>query len=174
VDASKPSFDPGRRRFLQVASVALMGLFGVTLAPPLAAAFVGPSLRNDVTEYTPVGGVPSITPGQPTSMQYTEETTDAYMKATEMRNVWVVQASTPEGIQVFSPICPHLGCQYDWDKAAKQFHCPCHGSTFALDGKHLGGPAPRGLDTLPFKVVNNELLVKWESFKLGVAEKVQV
>jgi Rieske Fe-S protein len=28
----------------------------------------------------------------------------------------------------------------------QRFHCPCHGSVFAADGKVMHGPAPRSLE----------------------------
>ncbi|MBM3216569.1 Rieske 2Fe-2S domain-containing protein [Candidatus Poribacteria bacterium] len=43
------------------------------------------------------------------------------------------------GIRVFSSRCPHLGCQTAVSSA--RIVCPCHGSTFGLDGSVHRGPA---------------------------------
>ena len=55
------------------------------------------------------------------------------------------------GFVIFSPICPHLGCYYNWSDAQNKFMCPCHGSQYTFDGTHIAGPAPRGLDPLPLR-----------------------
>jgi len=87
-------------------------------------------------------------------------------------SVWVVKK--PDGsVTVFSPICPHLGCGYRWDEQTKHFECPCHASVYDIDGKVLGGPAPRPLDTLPTKMEDGKLYVKYEKFRLGIATKVE-
>ncbi len=42
--------------------------------------------------------------------------------------------------------CTHLGCTVN--VTSRQLVCPCHGSTFALDGTPLTGPATRPLGRL--------------------------
>lgn len=44
-----------------------------------------------------------------------------------------------------SPVCTHLGCTVR--KEPSVFRCPCHGSTYALDGTVVRGPAERSLTT---------------------------
>ena len=45
-----------------------------------------------------------------------------------------------------SAVCTHLGCTVNPMPGAKAgYHCPCHGSVFAQDGRVTSGPAPRGL-----------------------------
>jgi menaquinol-cytochrome c reductase iron-sulfur subunit len=87
-----------------------------------------------------------------------------------LHNIWAVKNSSSD-VTVFSPICPHLGCRYKWHADSQHFICPCHGSVFSIDGKVLGGPAPRPLDTLPTKIENGELFVEWELFKEGISQK---
>jgi Rieske Fe-S protein len=53
--------------------------------------------------------------------------------------------------------------------------CPCHNSTFALDGKinDPDSPAPRGLDELAVEVrKNGEVWVKFQNYRAGVSEKI--
>lgn len=40
-------------------------------------------------------------------------------------------------------ICTHLGCTVNAVETG--FKCPCHGSTYDLDGENVAGPAPRPL-----------------------------
>ncbi len=78
------------------------------------------------------------------------------------------------GFVVFSSICPHLGCRYSWNADAKRFICPCHGSQFDLVGAHLAGPAPRGLDPLPFREHNGVAEVTWIQYKSQQSDRVIV
>lgn len=51
-------------------------------------------------------------------------------------------------IDVFSAVCPHLGCIVKWNTDEKSFDCPCHGSRFACDGTAINGPAITGLSRI--------------------------
>lgn len=50
--------------------------------------------------------------------------------------------------------CTHLGCAVPWEEKKKQFICPCHGSTFDMEGKVLTPPALRPLDSYPVFIEN--------------------
>jgi Rieske Fe-S protein len=78
------------------------------------------------------------------------------------------------GFVVFSSICPHLGCRYNWDASAKRFICPCHGSQFDVVGAHVAGPAPRGLDPLPFREHNGAAEVTWIQYRSQEPDRVIV
>lgn len=43
-------------------------------------------------------------------------------------------------VRCMTAICTHLGCTVNAVDAG--FKCPCHGSTYDLDGLNTGGPAP--------------------------------
>ena len=62
----------------------------------------------------------------------------------------VLVHTAQDQIKAYSAICTHLGCVVQFDDQARNFHCNCHGSVFDLDGKNIGGPAPRPL--VPFRV----------------------
>ena len=85
---------------------------------------------------------------------------------------------TGEGrVQAFNVICPHAGCFVDFNPSAKAYHCPCHNSSFALDGRIADpkSPSPRGLDELEVEIRNqNEVWVKFRNFRAGEKEKVPV
>jgi menaquinol-cytochrome c reductase iron-sulfur subunit len=72
---------------------------------------------------------------------------------------------------VLSSICPHMGCTIAWQEGQNQFYCPCHGSVFKPDGTHVSGPSPRGLDPLPHKVANGQLMVRFEYFRENVTNQ---
>lgn len=49
-------------------------------------------------------------------------------------------------------ICTHLGCIPPWRPGEGLFHCPCHGSLFAINGDVLRGPAREPLYRAPIEV----------------------
>jgi menaquinol-cytochrome c reductase iron-sulfur subunit len=163
-----------RRGFLIRAMVPLAAFATALVAWPLVAFFVGRGTRLAAPRFTHVPGLDRALPGgEPVRLEFPYIRTDAYLSENLMQDVWVVRE--PDGqLRVYSPICPHLGCHYNWVEARKEFVCPCHGSVFTIDGKVVAGPAPRPLDTLPFRVSSGHLEVEWERFKVGIAEKVRV
>lgn len=59
-----------------------------------------------------------------------------------------------------SSYCTHRKCKLTTDRD-HSFFCPCHGSTFAPNGKVTEGPAKRDLPTLPsFTNETGELFVR--------------
>jgi Rieske Fe-S protein len=84
--------------------------------------------------------------------------------------VWIMRKG--EKLQVFSAVCPHLGCSVN--ASAAGFACPCHGSGWNLEGERLTGPTPRGLDTLEPRVVEGRIQIKFRRFKQGIATKEEI
>ena len=171
--SSTASFETTRRKFLMWMVAGVTSLVALFLAVPFIGSLIGPSLRVKKAQWVKVGGINSLTADQPVNIKFPFRTEDAYIRETVTRDVWVIKHS-PSEVTVFSPICPHLGCHYDWDPGTKEFVCPCHGSIYSIDGKILGGPAPRPLDTLPVRLERGDLFVEWEQFKVGIPEKVRV
>lgn len=48
-------------------------------------------------------------------------------------------------LHALSSVCPHRGCDVEWNGEEKVWDCPCHGSRFAPDGSILRGPAAQPL-----------------------------
>lgn len=105
--------------------------------------------------------------------------------------VWVNRVSKIEEnpqetkLEVFSAICPHLGCTIQLDSDKKYMICPCHKGMFELDGQpvpnsQLGykNPTPRGMDSLNYEIVQEEdsedwwVTVEYQKFKLGPTTKI--
>lgn len=70
----------------------------------------------------------------------------------------VVTQPTAGNYTGFSTRCPHQGCQVNEVQGAS-IVCPCHGSTFALDGAVEQGPARTGLTAKAVKVENGQIVV---------------
>ena len=56
-----------------------------------------------------------------------------------------------------SATCPHVRCVISWFPYEQVYHCPCHASAFAKDGRRLYGPAPRGLYPQSMRVAGGKL-----------------
>jgi menaquinol-cytochrome c reductase iron-sulfur subunit len=166
-------FDITKRGFLKLATGALTLLVGLAVGIPLIGTIIGPSFRMKKPVWAKVGDISPLSLDQPTNMKFPFKTEDAYLRETVIHEVWVIKHS-PSEVTVFSPICPHLGCRYSWHPETLEFACPCHGSIYSITGKVLGGPAPRPLDTLPMRLEKGELFVEWETFKVGIPEKIRV
>lgn len=67
---------------------------------------------------------------------------------------FLIQRAAGGVFHVLDSQCPHSGCVVEpFNKTSQVSACPCHGSTFRIDGRVLTGPATSPLRTLPF--VNN-------------------
>lgn len=163
----------GRRTFLAWMSGAIAGAIGLVVGIPLVGYTILPALKRRQPEWNEVGKVESLQPGVPKEMACIHSITDGWQKTTTKKSIWVVKDDSGT-ITAYSPICTHLGCGYRWEADQRKFHCPCHHSFFALDGKVLSGPAPRPLDTLPAKIENGRLLVIYKEFKAGTAAKIEL
>ncbi len=162
-----------RRGFFKLVIGFLSALSAIAIGIPFIGSLVGPSLLKKKMHFARVASLASLPLGEPREIKYADMTSDAYITQMTMNMVWVIKHS-PTDVTAYSPICPHLGCGYSWDSQARHFVCPCHGSIFAEDGKVIGGPSPRPLDTLPSKIQDGDLYVELRRFRTGIPQKVPV
>lgn len=74
----------------------------------------------------------------------------------------------------FTSVCPHLGCSVDIK--GEQFKCPCHNSSWTIDGARINPescPSPRDLDRLEVEVKDNDVFVAYKRFRGGIEEQVE-
>ena len=82
-------------------------------------------------------------------------------------------------VQAFSVSCPHAGCHVEYRRKEGDFLCPCHNSSFAIDGT-IQGPSPslRPLDTLEVdseRMENEgEIWIRFRKFRAGTRDKVSL
>ncbi|HVY70044.1 MAG TPA: Rieske (2Fe-2S) protein, partial [Verrucomicrobiae bacterium] len=80
-------------------------------------------------------------------------------------------------VEAFNVVCPHAGCFVDFMPERKSYLCPCHNSTFGLDGKiqDAKSPSPRGLDSLEVELRDGgEIWVRFQNYQAGHHEKIPV
>ena len=70
----------------------------------------------------------------------------------------VLTQERPGQIRAFSTECPHAGCAVS-KVAGAELICPCHGSSFGLDGAVITGPA-RGPLTPVDVIVRGDSVVR--------------
>lgn len=79
-------------------------------------------------------------------------------------------------VQALHSVCPHAGCFVDYQAEKKSFFCPCHDSTFAVDGSinDPKSPSPRAMDGLDVELKGDEVWVRFVQYRTGIQEKVVV
>jgi menaquinol-cytochrome c reductase iron-sulfur subunit len=147
-----------RRNFCVTCIYSLWGLMGLALGLPAAVYLLAPPRLRKETEWVEAGDVSQLEPGVPNELVFRRNRVDGWKITSEKTSAWVVKVSDAE-VVAFSPVCTHLGCAYHWDERKNNFLCPCHSSTFGLDGRVLSGPAPRPLDRFRVRIEKGRLLL---------------
>jgi menaquinol-cytochrome c reductase iron-sulfur subunit len=172
MDASK-----SRRDFfgwiVALGSAAIGGLLMV----PGAAYVLDPVLRSTGKKgrWIRVAELASLSKDQPVAAPVIGEQVDAWTKAPAVRlgTVWL-RVLGEDKVAAWNAECPHLGCKVAFAADKARFGCPCHDSSFSLDGSVLGGPAPRGMDALEARVQNGHVEVRFARFRAQIKERIEV
>lgn len=165
--------DVEKRNFVIGLTTALLGFITFFLTIPLVSYLI-PSESAGDEKYNKVPNFPSLPVNKPTKMTFSYVDKQGFITSNVVYDIWVIKHSNDKAT-VYSPLCPHLNCRYTFFPDKDKFACPCHGSVFREnDGVCIAGPAPRPLDTLPYKIEGGELFVQWQLYKAGIPEKVQI
>jgi Rieske Fe-S protein len=155
----------------------LLALLGLLVAVPVVRYLWSPLRRLAGAEgvgpaYADVGPLTDFPVGE-WRLRLVEAVQQDGWKQTRVRHsVWVRRDGEDERtVKVLSSLCPHLGCPVNWHPDQARFDCPCHGGIFDAAGQHLSGPPPRSMDPLDFQVRAGRLWVRWQEFRIGVAER---
>ena len=135
-----------------------MSAIGAALAVPAAIYLLFPPKVRKEAEWVDAGDLASIPAGTPTEISFRRTRVDGWKVTTEKATAWVVKKSD-NNVVAYVPQCTHLGCAYHWDDAKHTFICPCHTSSFSIDGKVLAGPAPRPLDRFMVMLEGSKLQI---------------
>src|SRR5688572_8674006 len=142
-----------RRTFFKVSS-ALIGGF-LALCPTVAGLLllIDPLRRRGgpgrMLKVASLSALPAD--GIPRRFEVIADKQDAWNKIPHAPIGSVYLRRTGEkAVDAFNVVCPHLGCFVQFLKEKGAYHCPCHNSSFALDGRILdpNSPSRRPLDSL--------------------------
>ena len=153
-----------RRTFSQTVVVGLNAVIGLVLGIPSALYLLMPKkAAGSQAEWTKVTPLVDLPLNGPQEIAYEQVRRDGWKIVHERTTAWVVKKSETE-VTALHPRCTHLGCAYHWEEGkgpngAGAFECPCHLSSFRVDGTVIGGPAPRALDRYETKVQDGVLYV---------------
>ena len=67
--------------------------------------------------------------------------------------------TTDGGFMALYRRCPHLGCMVEWSEDKQRFYCPCHASSFDMNGDFISQPVPKALDLFDVRFRDGEVLV---------------
>ena len=190
-DRLTQSCEEPRRSFLAKSLAILIG--GLLSLFPFATGvvvFLDPLRKRrkrgsngDVPEglegYIRVSTLDALLVGSPRREEVIDDLSDAWNLYPQEAIGAVYLLRTDEStVQAFNVSCPHVTCPVDFDANRKVYQCPCHDSSFNVDGSIANerSPAARGLDSLEVKQVPSDagvqIWVKYQDFRAGIKEKI--
>src|SRR5690606_15031476 len=123
--------------------------------------------KSKAAEFVKVATLDDLPPdGVPRPYTIVADRTDAWNVYPQepVGGIYLRRTSGEATPQAFTATCPHLGCFVDYNAGQGHFHCPCHDSSFEVDGTRINPqhcPSPRDLDSLEVEVRGgNEVWVK--------------
>lgn len=174
-----PSHD--RRQFLTQASAVVIG--GACCLVPAAAGLL--VALDPLRRKSEAGGAVFVAAlnslpenGEPRKFPVLATRVDAWNRTPNVPiGAVYLQRFAGDKVRALNVVCPHAGCFVDFRARENHFHCPCHNSSFAVDGKILDpkSPSPRPLDELTVEIRNgSEVWVTFQNYRAGVHEKIPV
>lgn len=168
-----------RRDFIsRSAAIIIGGIVGIVPLVSGLLVFLDPLRRKSkavegAVRVATLSALPND--GKPHKFPVISSRTDAWNKfpATPIGAVYLRRIGEKQ-VEALHVVCPHAGCFVDFVPSRTCFLCPCHNSTFAIDGaiNDPKSPSPRGLDTLPVEIRGEEIFVKFQNFRSGVHDKI--
>ena len=111
--------------------------------------------------------------GTPIAVSIRSDKTDAWNVYPDQSigSVWL--RKDPQGkVLAFNTTCPHLGCYVDFRSGKRDFFCPCHTSTFDLNGKRQNAIPPRDMDSLAVDIRDDVIWIRFQNFRGATPEKI--
>ena len=173
---------PKRRGFMAALAAIVTGGV-ITLTPLVAGAvfsldplrrkrakFLGAN-QNGFLRVTELNKLPAD--GAPERFTIKADLIDAWNLFKDRTIGTIYLRKVGDNVLAFTDVCPHLGCKINYQSSSHHFFCPCHASTFDLDGTKINQIPPRNMDSLDVKVdPDGSVWVKYEDFRGGVEEKI--
>ena len=195
---------PPRRAFLASLTAAALGV--VALGTPLLAGlamFLDPLVRRSrngggggEAKFTRITAYESLPlDGAPVQFAIMEDKVDAWNREPNQPVGTIFVRRVGDQALAFNAVCPHAGCYVSYAASQGVFRCPCHNSSFELDGERrespeAPNPSPRALDSLDVELrvagtkepiepkeaakatAPVEVWVRFRNFKAGTPKKI--
>jgi Rieske Fe-S protein len=154
---SKSEIAPSASRRSFVAAVAAIVTGGLAALAPVGAGlatFFSPLFRRSKPAQVRVALLDQVPDdGLPRFFPVLADRVDAWNRQPAQRigAVYLVREKGAKEPVAFTAKCPHAGCFIGYTAGEDAFKCPCHTSSFKLDGTRLRGDAevsPRDMDKL--------------------------
>jgi menaquinol-cytochrome c reductase iron-sulfur subunit len=159
----KPVLD--RRRFLERGILAIFAGLGALLGMPIVSYILSPifKIREDLaasTQWAPIAPLSEFqTVGHlPKVFDVPYRVKEGWRFRETSRPVFVVKKG--EEVIVLTAYCTHLGCPTFWSEPQQKIVCPCHGGLYNNLGQVIGGPPPRDLPRLTYKIEDGIVYLK--------------
>lgn len=172
--------DPDRREFVKACCAVAVG--GAASVVPIAAGlnFLSDPVRRRAAQSTGFVLVATLNSlpedGQPRKFPVVADRSDAWNRFPQVPiGAVYLRRTGPQKVEALNVICPHAGCAVDFQSGQGAYLCPCHNSSFKLDGTiaDQSSPSARPLDALEVEVRGTgEVWVKFMNFQAGKAEKI--
>lgn len=179
---SPAPIQPPRRNILAALAAIVVGAV-VGFVPFAAglATFLDPLLKRKMNgadageAKRPLRRVASLASlpadGTPVQVPVIADLTDAWNSEPNQPIGAVYLRRSGDKVECFNAICPHAGCFVAYAADRKLFQCPCHTSSFQLDGQRIHPtPSPRDMDPLavdPEKLKEGEVWVEFVNYYPG-------
>ncbi len=143
-NASQEAARVTRRNFLKLGLSALGALAAIEVAGAGFLYMQSRSKEGRFGEVIAAGQVDDFPPGSVT--EFTNE------------GFFLVRAADGGFLAIYRR-CPHLGCTVNWVSEKERFYCPCHASSFDVNGDFKDSPMPRALDLFSVQFEEGRVLV---------------
>jgi menaquinol-cytochrome c reductase iron-sulfur subunit len=109
--------------------------------------------------------------GTPVQVPVIADLTDAWNREPNQPIGAVYLRRDGDHVICFNAICPHAGCFVAYAGDREVFQCPCHTSSFDLDGQRImPSPSPRNMDDLKVdeeKLKEGEVWIQFANYYSG-------
>jgi len=177
-----PGETPRRNVLAAIAATLVGGLVGIM---PFAAGLVtfldplfkrkasgpaeGAETARQLRRVAALSALPED--GTPVQVPVIADLTDAWNREANQPIGAVYLRRHDDKVECFNAICPHAGCFVAYAADRDVFQCPCHTSSFQLDGTRiLPSPSPRDMDPLKVdaeKLKEDEVWIEFVNYYPG-------
>ena len=172
-----------RRDFQCYGTMVLGGLVKLALAVPAVAFLVSPLRKKHAAggedAFETLTSLSQLAVGVPRSFAIIRDRIDAWVKypSEPAGSVWLIRQppGAKEEVVAFTAECTHLGCAINLSADGKSFLCPCHTSSFDLQGRPQNHVPPRPMDRLDVELSGDpdpKVRVKFQRFRPLAEERI--